>query len=81
MNISYINKLLKDNSRLIIPGFGAFLLKTRPSGPSDEKTEKVHITFNDFLKFNDGVLVDHIAQKEKLNKFVFLWHVAAPCIE
>lgn len=58
----YIAELLKTNTRVIIPDFGAFMVKTTPG--SSEK----QISFNDFLKYNDGLLVNHIAKTESINK-------------
>ena len=55
----YIEFLLKNNARLIIPDLGAFITK---------QDEEKSLFFNEFLKFNDGLLVDHIAEKEKLGK-------------
>lgn len=58
----YIAELLKTNTRVIVPDFGAFMVKST-SGSSDKQ-----ISFNDFLKYNDGLLVNHIAKAENLNK-------------
>jgi len=51
----YIVELLKTTNRIIIPELGAFITK---------KDEPENIVFNEFLKFNDGVFVDHVAEKE-----------------
>jgi nucleoid DNA-binding protein len=56
----YISELVSANTRVIIPDFGAFMVQETPEG-------KV-ISFNDFLKFNDGLLVNHIIKNEKVNK-------------
>ena len=56
----YIAELLETNNRVIVPDFGAFMVKM----DAGEKT----VTFNDFLKYNDGLLVNHIASKEKITK-------------
>ena len=45
----YIKELIPGNSRIIIPDFGAFMIQDTPNG-------KV-ISFNDFLKVNDSVVV------------------------
>ena len=58
----YIAELLKTNTRVIIPDFGAFMVKSTP-GDSEKQ-----ISFNDFLKYNDGLLVNHIAKAENVNK-------------
>jgi nucleoid DNA-binding protein len=58
----YIAELLKTNSRVIVPDFGAFMVKTTAGS-----TEK-QISFNDFLKYNDGLLVNHIAKADSISK-------------
>ncbi len=54
-----INDLLNTNSRVIIPDFGAFIIK--------QKTPKI-VVFNEFLRYNDGLLIDYIASSEKIDK-------------
>ncbi len=54
----YISELLKNNERVIIPGFGAFL---------QSKGEIKNLIFNEFIKFNDGQLINYIAENEKVN--------------
>ncbi len=54
----YIAELLKTNTRVIVPDFGAFMVKTSP-GSKDKQ-----VSFNDFLKYNDGLLVNHVAKTE-----------------
>lgn len=56
----YINELVSGNNRVIVPDFGAFMVQ--------DTTEGKVISFNDFLKFNDGLLVNHIIKSEKVNK-------------
>ena len=56
----YIAELLETNNRVIVPDFGAFMVKMDAG--------KRTVTFNDFLKYNDGLLVNHIASKEKISK-------------
>ena len=55
----YIKELIPGNSRIIIPEFGAFMIQDTPTG-------KV-ISFNDFLKFNDSVLLNKIITTEKVD--------------
>jgi len=55
--INYLNKLVKENNRVIVPGFGAFII-------SNENGHTV--LFNNFLSFNDGLLVNHIVEAEGL---------------
>ena len=54
----YIKELISNNSRVIIPDFGAFMIQNSDNG-------KI-ISFNDFLKFNDGVLVNKIIVNEHI---------------
>lgn len=57
----YIKELIENNNnRVIIPDFGAFMVQNTPSGKQ--------ITFNDFLKFNDGLLINQIIKAEKIGK-------------
>ncbi|MCK4661705.1 MAG: SPOR domain-containing protein [Bacteroidales bacterium] len=65
----YVVELLKDNTRVIIPDFGAFMTKFKPGVDKDSKdlADRI-ITFNDFLKYNDGLLINHIIKTEKINK-------------
>ena len=55
----YIKELIPDNSRIIIPDFGAFMIQDTPNGKL--------ISFNDFLKFNDSVLLNRIITSEKVD--------------
>ncbi|HON18289.1 MAG TPA: SPOR domain-containing protein [Salinivirgaceae bacterium] len=57
---NYLAELLATNNRVIVPDFGAFMVKI--------DGDKRIITFNDFLKYNDGLLVNHIAAKENISK-------------
>jgi len=58
----YIADLLNSNNRIIIPGFGALIKREGTSSGS------YIITFSPFLKYNDGLLVSHIAKKENCTK-------------
>ena len=53
----YIIELIKTNNRIIIPGFGAFLI-------AHERGYTV--LFNNFLNFNDGMLATHISKNESI---------------
>ena len=55
----YIAELLNTNSRVIIPELGAFIVKQK---------NPVVVVFNEFLRYNDGLLVDYIAVKEQIEK-------------
>jgi len=48
----YILSLLKENSRIIIPEFGAFII--RQQNPPE-------IAFNSLLTFNDGILTEYVS--------------------
>lgn len=50
----YIQQLLTDNTRVIIPGFGAFI---RPQGEGE-------LMFNQFLSFDDGMLSNKVKDTE-----------------
>lgn len=54
----YIQKLIADNTRVIIPDFGAFI---RPQGDGE-------IMFNQFLSFDDGMLVGVVKENENLSE-------------
>ncbi len=58
----YIYELLKENQRVIVPDLGSFMLG------KDREDNSYEITFNDFLRFNDGVLIELVARREKINK-------------
>ncbi|MGE4288200.1 MAG: SPOR domain-containing protein [Salinivirgaceae bacterium] len=56
----YLKELIANNNRIIIPDFGAFMIQDTPEGKQ--------ISFNDFLKFNDGLLINQIIKAEKISK-------------
>jgi nucleoid DNA-binding protein len=70
MNLElYISQLLYRYQCVTIPGFGAFLTEIQ-SAQWHENTNgfyppKKLISFNSFLKNNDGLLANHVAQNEK----------------
>ncbi|ASB48936.1 hypothetical protein [Alkalitalea saponilacus] len=55
---NYLLDLIKENNRIIIPNFGAFIV-------SREKGQ--NILFNNFLSFNDGLLISHICAVESID--------------
>jgi nucleoid DNA-binding protein len=57
---TYIKELLQKHNRVIVPDLGAFLRK-------NDNPDSVY--FNEFLRFNDGLLVDYFSQKENVDKF------------
>lgn len=59
-----ILELLKVHNRVIVPGFGAFLVA------KDDVDSKPYVLFNGFLSFNDGLLVDYLAEKNSIDTIV-----------
>jgi len=56
--------IIENHTRIILPDFGAFLLKD--SGNSTFKPE--NITFSPFLKYNDNVLEEYYAKYKEIPK-------------
>lgn len=56
----YIKYLLLSNTTVIIPGFGAFVLKVADEGEV--------LTFNELIKFNDGLLIDTLVSEENIDE-------------
>ncbi len=70
MNIEpYIAQLLYRYQCVTVPGFGAFLTEIRSAQLIESSNSffppKKMISFNAYLKNNDGLLANHIAQAEK----------------
>lgn len=59
--------LLHNNLRVIIPEFGAFIIR--------QKQPRV-IVFNEFLRYNDGLLIDFIVKNEGIDREVAEHQVA-----
>ncbi len=57
MLTNHLKILLNKQNRVIVPELGAFLLKGE-----DRQT----IYFNEFLRFNDGLLLDYVAEQEHI---------------
>ena len=55
----YIIDLLDNNVRVVLPDLGAFIVKQR---------KPLKIIFNEFLKYNDGLLIEYVAKTENINK-------------
>ncbi len=55
----HIMNLLNNNLRVIIPDFGAFIIRQK---------EPLVLVFNEFLRYNDGLLIDYIAKMENVDK-------------
>lgn len=57
----YILELITENNRVIIPNFGAFIISKEP---------EISILFNNFLSFNDGLLVNYVAEKKDIDTII-----------
>lgn len=62
-----INALLNNNLRVIIPDFGAFIIR--------QKEPRI-VVFNEFLRYNDGLLTEYIAKTEGIELETALQRVA-----
>jgi hypothetical protein len=67
----YISQLLFRYQCVTVPGFGAFLTEFQ-SAQLDENSHSFYppkkmISFNPFIKNNDGLLANHLAQAEKIS--------------
>ena len=72
MNLDlYISQLLYRYQCVTIPGFGAFLTDIQSAQWNEASNgfypPKKLISFNSFLKNNDGLLANHVAQNEKIS--------------
>jgi hypothetical protein len=56
----YLSHLLENNNRVIIPEFGAFIVKNR---------QPLLLVFNEFLQYNDGALIDLITKQEIFQRY------------
>jgi hypothetical protein len=66
----YISQLLYRYQCVTVPGFGAFLTEFQ-SAQLDESSHSFYppkkmISFNPFIKNNDGLLANHLAESEKI---------------
>ncbi|MFO7843066.1 MAG: SPOR domain-containing protein [Bacteroidales bacterium] len=70
MIATYIQELLATNNRVIIPNFGAFLVRATSKSKDAETLDKKlkDIYFSPFLKFNDELLEKYIIKKEGVTK-------------
>jgi nucleoid DNA-binding protein len=70
MIATYIQELLATNNRVIVPNYGAFLVratsKSKDANTLEEKLKDVY--FSPFLKFNDELLEKYIIKKEGMTK-------------
>jgi predicted peroxiredoxin len=72
MNIAHhLSQLLYRYQCVTVPGFGAFLTETIPANIQESNQTfyppKKVISFNSYLKNNDGLLANHIAFSEKMS--------------
>lgn len=67
---TYIQELLTTNNRVIVPNYGAFLVratsKSKDATTLEEKLKDIY--FSPFLKFNDELLEKYIIKKEGITK-------------
>jgi nucleoid DNA-binding protein len=70
MIATYIQELLATNNRVIVPNYGAFLVratsKSKDANTLEEKLKDIY--FSPFLKFNDELLEKYIIKKENVTK-------------
>ncbi|MFO8234623.1 MAG: SPOR domain-containing protein [Bacteroidales bacterium] len=66
----YIKELITNNNRVIIPNFGAFLLRatSKNKNKKDLAAKVEDVYFSPFLKFNDELLVNHIIKQENIDQ-------------
>lgn len=64
--LSYIKELLLLNDCVIIPGFGGFVSNYKPARVQSAQftPPSKEISFNEKLTFNDGLLINHLVEKE-----------------
>lgn len=55
----HIAELIKNNVRVVLPDLGAFIVKQR---------KPLKIIFNEFLKYNDGLLIEYVTKTEGKDK-------------
>jgi len=69
----YINGLLYKYDTVIVPGFGAFVLKYTSSTILHDEQKLTpsakYVTFDPSIKNNDGILADYISEKERIPFF------------
>jgi len=64
MDTKFLRELIENNTRVILPEFGAFLVKDDGSGVFNPK----NITFSPFLRYNDGMVEDALASAKSVSK-------------
>jgi nucleoid DNA-binding protein len=64
METQFLKELIENNARVILPEFGAFLVKDDGTGVFKPQ----NVTFSPFLRYNDGMVEDALATKSKISK-------------
>lgn len=64
MNTKFLVELIEKNTRVILPEFGAFLVKDDGTGTYKNS----NVTFSPFLRYNDGMVEDALASAKKISK-------------
>jgi cell division protein FtsN len=64
MNTKILRELIEKNTRVILPEFGAFLVKDDGTGVFKAQ----NVTFSPFLRFNDGMVEDFLSSSQKISK-------------
>jgi cell division protein FtsN len=64
MNSKELTELIRQNTRIILPEFGAFLVKD--SG--DKEFNPSNVSFSPFLRYNDGMLEVNVAKSKGISK-------------
>lgn len=64
MDNQFLSKLIESNTRVILPDFGAFLVKDDSTGVFKPE----NVTFSPFLRYNDGVVEDYLSTEMKVGK-------------
>jgi hypothetical protein len=64
MDTNFLVNLIEKSTRVILPEFGAFLIKDDGSGVFKPE----NITFSPFLRYNDGVVEDALSSQNKISK-------------
>ena len=64
MTTNFLCELIEKNTRVILPDFGAFLIKDDGTGVFKPE----NITFSPFLRYNDGLVEDMLAQAKGITK-------------
>ncbi len=60
---NYFRELLEKHNRVIIPDFGAFLVKD-----TGDIRSLANISFSPFLRYNDGLVEAFLSEKDGLTK-------------